>query len=497
MFKSVFIKYFLAFMLIVIICFTVLSAVLCSTVNDFAATERTDSLARVGNTVRSFIYTQYQNASESHNYSGLDDYIEKNRQTLRGVLYTIDVYTENIDVFITDTDGKIIIYSDNITTNRNSAPDIDAVPESILSSAFDEGVFAGKAVLDSSNQKYLVFAIPLKDSDLANTGAVFVCSSTYTIAGLNEKMIQTVIMSTMWIMLATMVAVYFLSERITSPLKHMNSAAKTFATGYFDIRVPVTGHDEISELAEAFNDMASALASNEESRRSFLANISHDLRTPMTTISGFIDGIIDGTIPLEKHDYYLDIIRNEVRRLSRLVSSLLDITRIQAGERKFVKSAFDICEMARVIIIGFEQKLEEKKLDVEFLCDHDKMFAYADRDAIYQILYNICDNAVKFSYNGGKYRVSIKEQNKKLRVSVYNEGQGISEADLPFVFDRFYKSDKSRGLDKTGLGLGMYIAKTIIDAHGESISVHSEYGKFCEFTFTLPCIHEAEIVKNC
>ena len=152
--------------------------------------------------------------------------------------------------------------------------------------------------------------------------------------------------------------------------------------------------------------------------------------------------------------------------------------------------------MARVIIIGFEQKIEEKKLDVEFVCDSDKMFAYADRDAIYQILYNICDNAVKFSTQGAVYRVTITEKNKKLYVSVYNEGQGIREEELPYVFDRFYKSDKSRGLDKTGVGLGMYIAKTIIDAHEEEIFVKSEYGKYCEFTFTLSYIREAEIKKN-
>ena len=152
--------------------------------------------------------------------------------------------------------------------------------------------------------------------------------------------------------------------------------------------------------------------------------------------------------------------------------------------------------MARIIVIGFEQKIEEKKLDVEFVCDSDKMFAYADRDAIYQILYNICDNAVKFSSEGAKYRITITEKDKKIWTSVYNEGIGIKEEEIPFVFERFYKSDKSRGLDKTGVGLGMYIAKTIIDAHGETISVKSEYGKYCEFTFSLPYIREAEISKG-
>jgi len=213
----------------------------------------------------------------------------------------------------------------------------------------------------------------------------------------------------------------------------------------------------------------------------------------MTTISGFVDNIIDGIIPPEKEKYYLGIISSEVKRLSRLVSSLLDISRIQAGDRKFHKAPFDICEMARQILISFETKIDQKRLDVEFECDEDKMLAFADRDAIYQILYNICDNGVKFSREGGKYRITITSADQpkgKLKVSVFNEGQGIAPADLPYIFERFYKSDKSRGLDKTGVGLGMYISRTIIDAHDERIWVTSDYGENCEFSFTLSRTNE-------
>lgn len=219
-------------------------------------------------------------------------------------------------------------------------------------------------------------------------------------------------------------------------------------------------------------------------RSTFLANVSHDLRTPMTTISGFIDGILDGAIPPEKQDYYLGIIAQEVRRLSRLVSSLLDISRIQAGDRKFEKADFDICEMARLILLSFEAKIDEKKLDIEFDAP-DALMAYSDKDAVYQVLYNICDNGMKFSREGGKYRIAIREDSDSVAVSVYNEGIGISEEDLPYVFDRFYKSDKSRGLDKTGVGLGLYICKTMIDSLGGKIFVKSEYGKYCEFTVIL------------
>jgi len=279
-------------------------------------------------------------------------------------------------------------------------------------------------------------------------------------------------------------------------MRRMRIAAKKFASGHFDVRVPVQGHDEVAELAVAFNDMATSLEKLEDLRSTFLANVSHDLRTPMTTISGFVDGIIEGIIPPEKQGHYLEIISVEVKRLSRLVSSLLDLSRIQAGDRKFVPTAFDICEMGRLILIGFEQKIEAKNLDVEFDITDDRMMAYADHDAVYQVFYNLCDNAVKFSREGGKYRISIHDVDKKIKVSVYNQGQGIPLDDIPYVFERFYKSDKSRGLDKSGAGLGLFIAKTIMNSHGEDLTVDSVYGEYCEFSFTLKYATSAQIAEK-
>ena len=231
--------------------------------------------------------------------------------------------------------------------------------------------------------------------------------------------------------------------------------------------------------------MAVEIQAKDDMQKQFLSNASHDLRTPMTTIAGFIDGILDGAIPEEKHEYYLGIIKSEVQRLSRLVTSLLDVSRLQSGERKFENKSFNICETARQTIISFENQFNEKKLDVEFLVDDYDMMALGDKDAVNQVIYNLCHNAIKFSYPNAKYRVSIKDNGDKLCFSVYNEGIGIASEELPFVFDRFYKSDKSRGLDKTGVGLGLFISKTIIDAHGGEMTVESEYEKWCEFKFTL------------
>jgi signal transduction histidine kinase len=267
----------------------------------------------------------------------------------------------------------------------------------------------------------------------------------------------------------------------------MNKAARKFGSGDFNVRVPVRGNDEVAELAKAFNNMADSLANLETARNTFMANVAHDLRTPMTTISGFIDNLLIGAIPKENEEYYLGIIKEEVKRLSRLVSSLLDITRLQAGDRKLTMVSFDICELARLILISFEQKIDAKKLNVEFECDEERMLVSADRDAIYQILYNICDNAVKFSSENGTYRIRIENADKKkVVVRIYNTGEGIAPDDLPHIFERFYKADKSRGIDKNGVGLGMYIARTIVEAHGEKIWVESKHHESCEFFFTLP-----------
>ena len=331
------------------------------------------------------------------------------------------------------------------------------------------------------------YALPLNDGEGGPVGAVFVCAASVMLTELIEVIVKTILIASLWVLLAALIAAYLISEKISAPLKEISKAAKSFAEGRFDVRVPVRGEDEVAKLAVAFNNMAESLNNYDTMQTTFMSNVSHDLRTPMTSIAGFIDGILDGVIPPEKHGYYLNLVSVEVKRLSRLVTTLLDLSRIQAGERKFVMSTFDVCEMGRQILISFEQKLNDKHLDVSFECDEENLAVMADRDAIYQIFYNLCDNGVKFASEGGRFRISIRRlKNKKILVSVHNDGQGISDADLPYVFERFYKSDKSRGLNKSGVGLGLFIAKTIVDAHGEQIWVDSEYGKYCCFNFTLP-----------
>ena len=480
MFKSVFTKYITAFMLIIIFSFAMMITIIASVVNTYSGQLKDDMISRASQSAVEYLESQLV----TYDLVDLPSLSMIYGERIGPVLDVVAGSAEDIFVLVTDNSGKIVMTGGA----ESGAYTGRSIPKTVMDEINNGVEVRQRDTLDGMfSTPYLVHASPIFLEDFTVVGTVFVCSASMTLNPLIEVMVKTVIMASLWVMLAALIAVYFISDRIISPLKAMSRAAKSFAAGKFDVRVPVSGRDEVAELAVAFNHMAESLSGLEGMRNSFMANVSHDLRTPMTTISGFIDGMLAEAIPPEKHEYYLGVISAEVKRLARLVASLLDISRMQAGDRKFNMTPFDICEMARQIIISFEQKLEAKRLDVEFLCDEDKMFVLADHDAIYQILYNICDNAVKFSREGGKYRVSLhlREKDKKVHVTVFNEGQGIAPEDIPNVFERFYKSDKSRGLDKTGVGLGLFIAKTIIASHHEEIWVESEYGENCAFHFTL------------
>ncbi len=480
MFKSIFAKYVSAFMLIILISFAIIIAVTTSIIGNYSK----DIKVSIMETAAESIGTYLENEIDTSDGKELWEIVDDDGESLREMFSVISSNGDDLTVLITDTEGKILI-----STGNDSA---EADVGTVVHSSFVDSVNNGTSVFQMNGERsifkspHMVYAVTV-ESGGELVGDVFVCTSSVLMTDLIAKITKTIGLAVLWVLMAALIAVYFITERIVAPLKKISVAARQFASGKFDTRVPVSGGDEVAELAVAFNNMAESLDNYDTMRNTFISNVSHDLRTPMTSISGFVDGILDGVIPPDKYDYYLRIISNEVKRLSRLVASLLDLSKIQAGERKFTMAPFDICEMGRQIIISFEQKIEEKRLEVEFICEEDNITVMADRDAIYQILYNLCDNAVKFSSEGGLFKIEIKKlKNKKILISVYNEGQGIPPADLPYVFERFYKSDKSRGLNKSGVGLGLYISKTIVDAHGEKIWVESEFEKNCLFSFTLP-----------
>ncbi|MBR6738394.1 MAG: HAMP domain-containing histidine kinase, partial [Oscillospiraceae bacterium] len=261
------------------------------------------------------------------------------------------------------------------------------------------------------------------------------------------------------------------------------AATRLYADGNFDVRMHDYDAGEIGELAQSFNNMADSLEETERQRREFIANISHELKTPMTTIAGYTDGILDDTIPQERAEQYLHIISEESRRLSRLVRRMLEVSQLQSREMMH-KAPFDLCESMRRVLISMEKKITDRGLGVEADIPDEPITVLGDNDLITQVIYNLLENATKFARSGSSLYLGVIVAGSKAIVSVRNEGETIPASEIPLLFERFHKSDKSRSEDKDGVGLGLYIVKTILAQHKEQIAVTSENG-VTTFAFTV------------
>ena len=322
-------------------------------------------------------------------------------------------------------------------------------------------------------------------------GLVMVSAPTATTASILKRISDIYLFVSVLVVLVAVVIMTVYARKSSSPLQDMAKTANAFGHGNLKARaqVPEDAPEEIRNLALAFNNMAQSLEKIEYGRKEFVANVSHELKTPMTTIGGFVDGILDGTIPPAQQDKYLRIVSDETKRLNRLVRSMLDISQMHDGmvpEEK--KSRFDITECTGQVLITFENKINDKDLDVQVSFPEHPVITYACRDYITQVIYNLVDNAVKFCPRGETLGICVREGSQKVFVSISNKGQTIPAQELPLLFERFHKLDKSRSQNRDGWGLGLYIVKTLVCAHGEDISVSSAEGN-TEFTFTLPLAH--------
>ncbi len=279
--------------------------------------------------------------------------------------------------------------------------------------------------------------------------------------------------------------VFILSRYIVRPIKAISVAATELSRGNLDWRVKPQTQDEIGELALAFNKMAKELKLQDALRNSFIANVSHELRTPLASVQGFIQGMLDRAIEVEDRDKYLEIVLGETKRMNALITDLLNLAKIESGQFPMEFSEFDINELIRRCIIVFEQRIEEKKLIVDIQLGEGKLLVWADADRISQVVTNLIDNAVKFSYEGGQLKVWTHCVENRVYVNVADTGEGIPPDEQPYVFERFYKVDKSHSRSKPGTGIGLSIAKRIIAQHQESITLKSAQGKGSVFTFTL------------
>ena len=411
----------------------------------------------------------------------------------RELLVNLDVIARvtKADAFICSTRGRILMCSDILEgcNHLNLAFNTDYIGRIIANG----GDVATGVIQDLYEESRYVVATPILDADSGNAMGVVIISRPVTGTEMVlDKLASLFSLVSVLVIMVSFVAMTIFARHQSNPLKQMANAARSFGHGDLDARVKLEGDypEEMEDLALAFNNMARELQKSEYQRQEFVANVSHELKTPMTTISGYVDGILDGTIPRERSEYYLRLVSDETKRLSRLVRSMLDISRLrdQGGIPEEKKHQFDLEETAGQVLITFEQKINGKKLNVDVDMPEHPVYTFANQDYITQVFYNLIDNAVKFCPEGKTLGLKIREGGSKIYVTVSNEGNTIPPEELPLVFDRFHKIDKSRSQNRDGWGLGLYIVKTIVCSHGENISVTSRDGR-TEFTFTMPLVN--------
>ncbi|MBR7133438.1 MAG: HAMP domain-containing protein [Clostridia bacterium] len=464
-------KYFLTTAVIIIFSLAFMMIILSFVMNNYMAKSKQDVLTKACGKVTEYVETEAQGGKKI------------NGEDFHKLLSTISEVSES-DIFLADTSGKVFVCScEEWKENSSCMHSAADIPQEKLQRDFD--AVARLDTLNIYKEPHYVAVEPLIFEDELY-GTVFVTAPISTVSKLLSSVTRLYLASALVPLVLMFFSIYAMIYRMTKPLKLMSEASRAMAKGDFSRRIPVMSDDEIGELSASFNMMTNSLSQLEGMRKSFVANVSHELKTPMTTIGGFIDGILDGTIEQEKQQYYLGIVSDEVKRLSRLVQSMLSMAKLESGEFVLKPELFDLRELICTIVVGQEQRIEERRLEIIGLDELQEISVNADRDLIHQAVYNLVDNAIKFTENGGKISFSLKTENKKAVLAVTNTGTGIPEKDLPFVFERFYKVDKSRSTSKNSTGLGLYIVKTIITAHGGNITVTTKEGQFTSFKVILP-----------
>ncbi len=468
--KSLYFRNFIITAALVLVSFLIIGMVFVFLARGFVISEKKESLRNVG--------TEVELVAAALGREG-----ELSSWELRMHLSSV-ARTTGSQIFITDSTGCVVSCSDMEIVCQHMGKYVDkSVLDYINQNSEYEQISTLGGILKTT---YYIVAMPIQRYDDAIIGYVFVGSdSTRVVAAWYAFMVMYLIVA-LCIMLIAMVISFFASKYEAKPLNEMAAAAHRFARGDFAVRVEDEGReDEIGELTRAFNSMADSLEKADTRRSEFIANVSHELKTPMTSIAGFADGILDGTIPPEEQNRYLATISSETKRLSRLVRSMLDLSKLQTKDvRELREQSFEINELLLRTLLNFETKINERKLDVDVQLPEDAITVCGDSDAITRVVYNLLDNAVKFARQGSTITLALWKTGQKAFVSVKDEGETIPPEELALIFDRFHKTDRSRSLDRDGVGLGLYLVKTILNNHDEDISVTSENG-VTEFVFTL------------
>ena len=387
-------------------------------------------------------------------------------------------------LFFTDNDGRVMIASSPDKLESLTVP--EEMMEKIDASDADYyhvfGTLGG--MLDG---KSYITVSEMRNENGQPSGYLFLCSSGEQLTQFKQQFWSNFLLSACVMLLCASILTKLLMRKLTDPLQKVTDAAQRFGGGDLSVRVEgVEGEGEVADLARTFNRMADNIQTNDNSRGQFMGNIAHELRTPMTTIKGFVDGILDGTIPPEMQNHYLQLVSEETGRLARLIQNMLDLSKLESGEYQVNARMFNIWETLTGVALAAEQRINDGMIELEGLTMDEKVLVYADPDLIHQVAYNLLDNAIKFTPAGGTIRFSVEKLGPETEIAIWNSGQGISPEALPYVFQRFYKEDRSRGLHARGAGLGLNICKVLVNLSGGQIRVESQQGEWCRFVFTLP-----------
>lgn len=476
---------------------TTVSVLLCLTISSFSVlfffltfwkndrlTAMNNDALSVSQSIELFVEENKEGIYEDHN-----TYIHLVQNILSGT-----AKTSSTEIFLVDSLGKIIVCydsKDNILQNESlcfyhqnfyfSNEIISGIENSAEPFYNYEGTVKGL-----SEENYLLSAVPLNVSNRVSF-VIVMQTETQALLPYTTEYLRVMIFASIIAVAISFLLSIFISYRMVKPLKRINEATKHYAGGDFSARINTSvGYKELTQLVDSVNKMADSLAVLEESRSSFIANVSHELKTPMTIISGFIDGILDGTVSEADRNQYLSIVSDEVKRLSRLVVAMLNMSKIEAGKLTLNTSQFSMGDMFIKTLLGFEKLIEEKNISVVGLDTFEYVNVVADETLINQIVYNLIDNAVKFTPENGTITLKLYSEKKEAVFSVKNTGSGISTNECELIFDRFYKVDKSRGLDVKSFGMGLYIVKSIIELHKGTITLNTEPEKYTEFVVKIP-----------
>ncbi len=463
--KTLYLKLILAYFIFGLFGFVVVATFVSNMTLDQLKKETADSLNREATLIANTYATDLYNT-------------ETTLEAVKAQLDALDTYL-NATIWIINPSGRMVL---------DSSSPVDVENEIVVEN-FDPTITAGSyytvgKFFNTFEEDMLSVFAPIT-ADYKVKGYVVIHCSMENIRASADNLLNISYIMLVILFLLSLIILIFFTEIVYIPLRKITEATEQYASGNMHYEFTVESEDEIGYLAATLSYMASEIARTEDDQKKFVANVSHDFRSPLTSIKGYLEAMIDGTIPPEMHEKYLSIVLNETERLTKLTNSLLTLNNLNTKGMLLNRIDFDINTVIRNVAASFEGTCRQKAIAIELVLTGDEMFVVADMEKIQQVLYNLLDNAIKFSHHDSVIKLETNEKHNKVFISVKDSGIGIPKDDLKLIWDRFYKSDLSRGKDKKGTGLGLSITKEIIQAHGEHINVISTEGVGTEFIFSL------------